>query len=58
MFQVQLRFDGDGLWRALLQPVSLQAAQTITGAARKLNLADQVEVEPANVPARPLDLKI
>ena len=58
MVQVQLRDNGQAVWRALLLPVTLPAAQTVAKAARTLNLADQVQVAPSQAPARLLDLHV
>lgn len=54
MVSVQLRNSGQGLWTPLLLPTSVQAAQTLAAAVRRLNLADQVRVVPANK----IDLKV
>lgn len=51
MVSVQLRNTGEGTWSPLTLPTSVQVAQTIAGAARQLNLADQVRIQPAE-PAR------
>lgn len=56
MVSVQLRNSGQGLWYALTLPTSVQAAQTIASAARKLDLADQVRIQPASG-VRRIDLK-
>jgi hypothetical protein len=48
MVSVQLRNSGQGLWYALTLPTSVQAAQTIASAARKLDLADQVRIQPSS----------
>lgn len=61
MVSVQLRNAGEGLWTSLTLPTSVQVAQTIAGAARSLNLADQVRVQasaPAPPPVRGIDLKV
>jgi hypothetical protein len=58
MVQVQLKDYGQGIWRALLLPVSLLAAQTVAKAARTLNLADQVQVAPTRPSGRALDLHV
>jgi len=50
MVSVQLRNSGQGLWTALSLPTSVQMAQTLAAAARKLNLADQVRIEPSAAP--------
>lgn len=57
MVSVQLRNAGQGLWMSLLLPTSVQAAQTLATAARTLDLADQVRIQPSPSPAR-LDLKV
>lgn len=60
MVQVKLRNFGDGLWRTLLAPASVAAAETIAAAAKKLNLADQVSIEPSapRLIGRAIDLRI
>lgn len=60
MVSVQMRNAGEGLWTVLTLPTSVQAAQTVAGAARTLNLADQVRIQ-ASAPPPPikgLDIKI
>ena len=57
MVSVQLRNAGQGLWISLLRPTSVQAAQTLAKAARTLDLADQVRIEPSQAPAQ-LDLRV
>ncbi len=47
MVSVQLRNTGDGLWSQMTLPMSVQVAQTLAGAARTLNLADQVRIQPS-----------
>ena len=47
MVSVQLRNSGQGLWWALSLPTSVQAAQTLAATARKLNMADEVRIQPA-----------
>lgn len=56
MVSVQLRNSGQGLWYALTLPTSVQVAQTLASAARTLDLADQVRIQPAGAAQR-LDLK-
>lgn len=51
MVSVQLRNTGSGLWSSMTLPTSVQVAQTIAGAAKQLNLADQVRIQPAAAPA-------
>jgi hypothetical protein len=61
MVSVQLRNMGSGLWSSMTLPTSVQVAQTIAGAARRLNLADQIRIQPAEPPPpRPtgVDLKV
>ncbi len=53
MVSVQLRNTGNGLWSTMTLPTSVQVAQTLAGAARQLNLADQVRIQPASGAARP-----
>lgn len=50
MVSVQLRNAGEGIWRPLTLPVSLQLAQTVAAAARTLDLADQVQIAPSAAP--------
>lgn len=50
MVSVQLRNTGDGLWSQMTLPMSVQVAQTLAGAARTLNLADQIRIQPAEPP--------
>lgn len=57
MVSVQLRNAGEGLWTVLTLPTSVQAAQTVAAAARQLNLADQVRIQPSE-PIRGLDIKV
>jgi hypothetical protein len=56
MVSVQLRNAGDGLWTPLTLPTSVQVAQTLVAAARRLDLADEVRVAPATGAPR-LDVK-
>lgn len=61
MVSVQMRNSGEGLWTALTLPTSVQAAQTLAGAARTLNLADQVRIQAVSAPAPAsgsVDLKV
>lgn len=61
MVSVQMRNMGEGLWTAFSLPTSVQVAQTLAGAARTLNLADQVRIqasEPLPRPVRGVDIKI
>lgn len=61
MVSVQMRNDGEGLWTALTLPTSVQAAQTLAGAARTLDLADQVRIQnsaPPPPPIRGVDIKV
>lgn len=58
MVSVQLRNSGQGLWTSLTLPTSVQAAQTLAAAARTLNLADQVRIQPAAGAPRQLDVKV
>lgn len=51
MVSVQLRNSGQGLWTQLTLPTSVQAAQTLAAVAKRLNLADQVRIEPSHGPA-------
>ena len=56
MVSVQLRNAGQGLWWALTLPTSVQAAQTLAAAARRLDLADQVRIQPTQG-AQTVDLR-
>lgn len=59
MVSVQLRNSGEGLWSRISLPTSVQAAQTIAAAARQLNLADQVRVQPAGpAKAQGVDIRV
>lgn len=60
MVSVQLRNTGEGTWSSLTLPTSVQVAQTIAGAARQLNLADQVRIQPSEAPRRAnlIDVKV
>lgn len=58
MVSVQMRNAGQGLWTALTLPTSVQAAQTVAGAARTLNLADQVRIMPSITPPPAVDIKV
>ncbi len=59
MVSVQLRNAGQGLWTSLLLPTSVQAAQTLAAAAKTLDLADQVRIQPlAPHPAAGVDVKV
>ena len=61
MVSVQLRNTGAGLWSSMTLPTSVQVAQTIAGAARQLNLADQVRIQPAAPappPTRGVDVRV
>lgn len=56
MVSVQLRNAGQGLWTPLTLPITVQAAQTLASAARALNLADQVRIQPAG--GQGLDIRV
>ena len=61
MVSVQLRNSGDGLWSTMTLPTSVQVAQTVAGAARQLNLADEVRIQPSEAPrprANGVDFKV
>lgn len=57
MVSVQARFNGEGLWRRLTLPLTVQLAQTVAGAAKDLNLGDQVKVVASNDAGRRLDIR-
>jgi hypothetical protein len=60
MVNVQARFNGEGLWRQITLPLTLQLAQTVAGAAKVLNLGDQVKVIPSGDAdaGRRLDIRV
>jgi hypothetical protein len=58
MVSVQARFNGEGIWRRLTLPLSVQLAQTVAGAAKGLNLGDQVKVVPSSEVGRRLDIRV
>jgi hypothetical protein len=58
MVSVQARFNGEGLWRQLTLPLTVQLAQTVAGAAKGLNLGDQVKVVPSSDTGRRLDIRV
>ena len=61
MVSVQLRNSGEGLWSRMTLPMSVQVAQTLAGAARQLNLADQVRIQPSEAeraPNRGVDVRV
>jgi hypothetical protein len=59
MVSVQLRNSGQGLWTQMTLPTTAQAAQTLAAAARTLDLADHVRIQPsAPAPAPVIDLKV
>jgi hypothetical protein len=61
MVSVQLRNAGEGIWRAMSLPVSVQLAQTVAAAARTLKLADNVQIiasAPPPAPAGHVDVRV
>ena len=59
MVSVQLRNAGQGLWMSLTLPTTVQVAQTLAAAAKTLDLADQVRIQPsAPGPTTALDIKV
>jgi hypothetical protein len=56
MVSVELRNAGDGVWTPMTLPTSVQVAQTLAEAARKLNLADQIRISPSAPMADPVRL--
>ena len=58
MVSVQARYNGEGIWRQLTLPLSVQLAQTVAGAAKGLNLGDQVKVVPSGGVGRRLDIRV
>ena len=58
MVSVQARYNGEGIWRQLTLPLTVQLAQTVAGAAKGLNLGDQVKVVPLGEVGRRLDIRV
>lgn len=59
MVSVQVRNTGDGLWSRLSLPISVQVAQTLAGAARQLNIADEIRIQPAEAfKGRAVDVRV
>ena len=58
MVSVQARYNGEGIWRQLTLPLSVQLAQTVAGAAKGLNLGDQVKVVPLGEVGRYIDIRV
>ena len=59
MVSVQLRNSGDGMWSRMSLPMSVQVAQTLAGAARQLNLADQIRIQPSDpVKSKGVDVRV
>lgn len=60
MVSVQLRDNGQGVWRVFLLPVTVLAAQTIAKAATSLKMADHVRIAPPEPPpsTQRLDLSV
>lgn len=58
MVTVQLRYQGDGLWRSASLPLTSQAAQTVATAARQLNVADEVRILPSKGLGEALDVRV
>ena len=58
MVSVQARYNGEGIWRQLTLPLTVQLAQTVAGAAKGLNLGDQVKVVPSGEVGRRLDMRV
>lgn len=59
MVSVQLRNSGEGTWSRMSLPTSVQVAQTLAGAARQLNLADEVRIQTAEAPfAQHVDVRV
>lgn len=56
MVTVQLRYTGEGTWRAMLLPVTIQLAQTLARAAETLSLGDEIRVAPSQRATR-LDVR-
>ena len=57
MVTVHLRFLGAG-WQAMTLPVSLQAAQTLASAAKRLQLGDDVKISPCAMLNGTVDLRV
>jgi hypothetical protein len=58
MVSVQARYNGEGIWRQLTLPLTVQLAQTVAGAAKGLNLGDQVKVVPLGEVGRYIDIRV
>lgn len=59
MVSVQLRNSGEGTWSRMSLPTSVQVAQTLAGAARQLNLADEIRIQAAEAPeAQHVDVRV
>jgi hypothetical protein len=58
MVSVQARYNGEGIWRRLTLPLTVQLAQTVAGAAKSLNLGDQVKVVASSEAGRRLDIRV
>lgn len=54
---VQLRYQGDGLWRSASMPLTSQAAQTVATAARQIKAADEVRIMPSAGLGETLDVR-
>jgi hypothetical protein len=60
MVRVQLRYSGEGLWRPMTLPTSVDVAQTLARAAKTLQIADDVQISPIRSVAKPrlLDIRV
>jgi len=57
-FNVYVRDLGDGCWRAMTLPVTIQAAVTLAGAARKLDIADEVRLSRPPSMGQGVDVRV
>jgi hypothetical protein len=57
MYRVEVRYQGEGMWRPAFLPLTLQAAYGQAGILSNSRLADQARVVAAE-PARLLDRRV
>ena len=57
MYRVEVRYQGEGMWRPAFLPLTLQAAYGQAGILSNSRLADQARVV-ASEPARLLDRRV
>jgi hypothetical protein len=58
MVTVDLRFQGEGIWRSMCLPVSIQLAQTLAAVATDLELGHEVAIVPATGADPKLDMNV